>query len=91
MLRLRSDDPLAISLHQAVQTGDVASLKRLLGEHPGLASARIDTAGKSRTALHVATDCPGHLPNGAAVVAALIAAGADPNARKRARITLRRR
>jgi ankyrin repeat protein len=35
----------------------------------------------SRTLLHVAADWPGHYPNGAATVAALIAAGADVNAR----------
>ncbi|MEO5876229.1 MAG: ankyrin repeat domain-containing protein, partial [Streptosporangiaceae bacterium] len=33
------------------------------------------------TLLHVATDWPGHFPNGAATVAALIEAGADVNAR----------
>jgi hypothetical protein len=65
---------------EAVRKGDLESLKRLLGEHPGLASGRIVKAGKSRTALHVATDWPGHFPNGAAVIAALIEPGADPNA-----------
>ena len=34
----------------------------------------------SRTLLHVATDWPGHFPNGAATVAALIEAGADVEA-----------
>jgi hypothetical protein len=83
MLRLCSEDPLAISLNEAVRKGDLASLKRLLGEHAGLASGRIVKAGKSRTALHVATDWPGHFPNGAAVTAALIDAGADPNPNRR--------
>jgi uncharacterized protein len=69
-------------LQEAVAAGDLASLKRLLGEHPGLASARIDKGGEIRTPLHVATDWPGHFPNGAAIVAALIDAGADPNARR---------
>jgi uncharacterized protein len=32
-----------------------------------------------RTPLHVATDWPGYFPDGPAVVALLIAAGADPN------------
>jgi uncharacterized protein len=36
--------------------------------------------GRSTTPLHVATDWPGYLPNGPAVVRALIAAGADPDA-----------
>ena len=81
MLTLRSDDPLATALTVAIHKGDLASLRRLLAERPGLASARIGEAGKSRTPLHVATDWPGHFPNGAATVLALLEAGADPNAR----------
>jgi ankyrin repeat protein len=84
-MKLRIDDPLAVDLQQAIRTGDLASLERLLGEHPGLATARIDKAGEIRTPLHVATDWPGHFPNGAAVVAALIDAGADPNAPREGR------
>jgi ankyrin repeat protein len=34
----------------------------------------------SRTLLHIAADWPGHFPNGASIVATLIAAGADANA-----------
>jgi hypothetical protein len=79
MQRLSSDHPTVISLSEAVRNGDLALLKRLLGEHPGLASTRIDKDGKSRTVLHIATDWPGHFPNGAAIVATLIDAGADPN------------
>jgi uncharacterized protein len=36
--------------------------------------------GGPRTLLHVAADWPGHFPNGPAVVAALVAAGADIDA-----------
>ena len=82
MLRLRADDPLAASLVAAIRAGDLPSLKRLLREHPALTSATIGEVGKSRTLLHVATDWPGHFPNGAAVVTALIDAGADPNVRR---------
>jgi uncharacterized protein len=81
MLRLRSDDSLACTLYAAIRRGDLASLKQLLSEHPAVVSAIIGEAGKSRTPLHFATDWPGHFPNGAAVVAALIEAGADPNVR----------
>jgi len=70
---------------EAIRTGDVAALERLLAENPALATARIghrdEGGGKSRTLLHAAADWPGHVPNGAAIVATLIAAGADVNAR----------
>ncbi|UWZ34041.1 ankyrin repeat domain-containing protein [Dactylosporangium roseum] len=61
----------------AIRAGDVATLRRLLAEDPGLATARLGP----RTLLHVTTDWPGHLPDGPATVAALVAAGADVNAR----------
>ena len=83
MLTLRNNEPLAISAVEAIRTGDVKSLQRLLGENPFLSTARFDDEegkGNSYTLLHVATDWPGHFPNGTAVIAALIAAGADPNA-----------
>ncbi|MEZ5352345.1 MAG: ankyrin repeat domain-containing protein [Bryobacteraceae bacterium] len=62
----------------AIQTGDVASLQRLLGADPALARARVD--GK-RTLLHVATDWPGHFPNVRETIAVLAAHGADLNAK----------
>jgi uncharacterized protein len=71
----------------AIHNGDVETLKRILHEHPNLAHARVagrnkigDGGGPARTLLHVATDWPGHFPNSAATVAALLAAGADVNA-----------
>lgn len=79
-----TEAPIAIALTQAIHAGDVPALKRLLRENPGLATARLgdaDINGMSRTLLHVVTDWPGHFPNGAAAVAALIQAGADVNAR----------
>jgi hypothetical protein len=81
-MRLRAGDPLAHALVQAIRQGDLDSLERLLAEHPGLAAARIEAArGGSRTPLHVAADWPGYFPNGPAVVAALVAAGAEVDAR----------
>jgi ankyrin repeat protein len=86
MLILAQDDPQAITVRTAIQAGDLETLNRLLQEHPDLARARIrnkkDVAEQNagRTLLHIATDWPGHFPNGPAIVAALIAAGADVNA-----------
>jgi len=82
-LHMCTNDSLAVAVVQAIQTGEVPALERLLAEHPGLATATIDNdqCQQSRTLLHVATDWPGHFPNGPATVAALIDAGADVNAR----------
>src|SRR6516162_5072983 len=77
MLNLNPDDPLAVAVTAAIRSGDVDGLNHLLGGNPHLATARIGP----RTLLHVVADWPGHFPNGAAVVTALMAAGADPNAR----------
>ncbi|WP_342478636.1 ankyrin repeat domain-containing protein [Paenibacillus sp. FSL H7-0350] len=55
-------------------SGDVGT--RANSENTGGGTDR----GMSRTLLHIATDWPGHYPNNAAVVTALIEAGADANA-----------
>jgi uncharacterized protein len=81
---IAADDPLAVAATAAVQAGDLDEVRRLLQEHPDLATARIGSEGPdgmSRTLLHAATDWPGHFPNNVATVQALIAAGADVNAR----------
>jgi uncharacterized protein len=70
------DHAAAADAAKAIRSGDIASLKHLLADHPGLATARIGP----RTLLHVATDWPGHFPDGPGVVAVLIDAGADVNA-----------
>ena len=80
------DDSLAVAVAAAIRGGDVDSLKRLLADHPGLATAVIasETArdsGIGRTLLHVATDWPGNFPNDPQTVAALVEAGADVNGR----------
>jgi ankyrin repeat protein len=80
---LDADVPLASRVTEVIRTGDAAALQALLREHPGLATARIGDpqAGQSRTLLHLVTDWPGHVPEAAAKIAALVAAGADVNAR----------
>jgi len=86
MATLHTDEPLAVAVVEAIQTGDVPTLKLALAENPGLAKVRLgddEPSGMSRTLLHVATDWPGHFPNGPATVAALVQAGADVNARFR--------
>jgi hypothetical protein len=79
-LRLDATDPIAQTLVAAVHAGDVAGVRRLLARRPGLANARlVDEQGRSARPLHAVTDWPGFFPNGPAIVAVLIAAGADPN------------
>jgi len=81
MSALPGDDPLAVALVDAIRSGDLATLRRLLTEHPDLATVSVTGGdGLGRTALHVATDWPGYFPNGPAVVEALLAAGADSSA-----------
>lgn len=63
----------------AIHTGDLSALQQLLSDHPGLAAARLPRHG-DRTLLHIATDWPGHYPNVAATITALVAAGANPDA-----------
>lgn len=86
MATLSTEDPVTVAAVGAIHSGDVATLRRLLVEHEGLATTRLgddDPDGMSRTLLHVVADWPGHFPNGAAAVAALVEAGADVNARFR--------
>jgi hypothetical protein len=80
-------DPVAVAAVNAIHTGDLVGLNQLLSDHPDLATVRLGgdvdgrgDGGMSRTLLHVVTDWPGHYPNGAATVAALVSAGADVNA-----------
>jgi len=88
MTTIPTDHPLAVAATEAIRAGEVAELERLLAAHPELATARLGGGpqarrceGMTRTLLHVATDWPGHYPNGAAVIGLLVAAGADVNAR----------
>ena len=81
MTTLFAEDALALRLGAAIRGGNIEQLRRLLDEHPELASVRIlGRKGGTRTPLHVATDWPGYFPNGPAVVRLLLCRGADPNA-----------
>jgi uncharacterized protein len=81
--RLRPDSPLARRVTDVIRSGDAAALQQLLDEHPELAHTRIDDprCRQSRTLLHLVTDWPGNVPEAAAKIRALVAAGADVNAR----------
>lgn len=79
---LDANHPLGRAAVHVIRTGDVPALRRLLAEHPELSVTRIDDpAGASRSLLHVATDWPGHFPDGPETVRTLIKAGADVGAR----------
>ncbi len=80
MITLPSGDPVASELTLAIQSGDRATLRRLLDERPELATVRmIGRKGGWRTPLHAATDWPGYFPQAPAAVTLLLEAGADPN------------
>ncbi|HWC38999.1 MAG TPA: ankyrin repeat domain-containing protein [Acidimicrobiales bacterium] len=82
-LTLPHGDRLADELTLAIQSGDLDTLRRLLGERPELAAARMigrkGPEGGWRTPLHAATDWPGYFPKAPAAVTLLLEAGADPN------------
>jgi uncharacterized protein len=90
MLTLSADDPLAVAAVDPIRAGEVERLRRLLDEHPDLATARVigrsanddkcDGDERSRTLLGVVTEWPGHFPHGAAIVELLARAGADLDA-----------
>ncbi len=75
------DDSVAVAAIVAIRDGDVAALARLLEVEPNLAASRLNGIAQGRTPLHIVSDWPGYFPNGPAVVALLIDAGANPNAR----------
>ncbi|MFK4069596.1 ankyrin repeat domain-containing protein [Streptomyces sp. NPDC029674] len=84
MAVLDAEEPLAVAVTGAIRSGDLTALRKLLDAHPGLAATGIRQDGEAagtRSLLHVATDWPGHFPSGPEVIAVLVAAGADPDAR----------
>jgi hypothetical protein len=83
-LRLDAQDPLAKQATEALVSGDVEAVKRLVEEHPELATAHVvasDERRGERTLLHLYADWPGHRPNPREIVPVLAQAGADVNAR----------
>jgi hypothetical protein len=79
-IKLAGDDPAAVQLVLAIQSGDTAAVGRLLAGEPRLAQARITARGGTRTPLHVVTDWPGYFPEGPQMARLLIEAGADLDA-----------
>ena len=79
MTSFSHEEVVARAAVQAVRTGDLPTLARLLAENPELASTPLPGHG-GRTLLHVVTDWPGHFPNSAATIRLLVEAGADVNA-----------
>ncbi len=81
--RLRPDAPLARTVTETLRSGAASALQELLRQHLALAHAVLSDPerGQSRTLLHVVTDWPGHAPEAAAKIRALVAAGADVNGR----------
>ena len=69
-------DPRAFEFATALKRGDLPRMRALLAADPDLATSLIN----SRTPLHVFADAPGHRPNPAGVVSALVEAGADLDA-----------
>jgi uncharacterized protein len=78
-----ADDPLVRRAVEAIRGGDAAALTAVLRERPAMAAEPIRDAGceELRTLLHVVCDWPGHVPDAAGKIAALVAAGADVDAR----------
>src|SRR5581483_7124382 len=79
-MHFNNTDVLAHEISTAIHKGNVETLKQLLQDNPGLATARIvDNKGCERTLLHVAADWPGHFPNIRETIRAIIEAGAEPS------------
>jgi uncharacterized protein len=70
------DQARAFEFAAALKRGDAQQVAAFLADDPALATAMIN----SRRALHLYADAPGHRPNAAAIVRALVQAGADVDA-----------
>jgi hypothetical protein len=86
-MRILETEPPASDAIAAIRAGTVDTLVRLLDATPGLATATIERRACGNRPpfayplIGAATDWPGHFPNVSATIAALVAAGADVNAR----------
>jgi ankyrin repeat protein len=85
---LPDSHPVALDATRAIHAGDVDELIELLGEHPQLARSGIAETGcdNVRSMLHVAVDWPADFPHCGDTLRALIAAGADVDARGEGKI-----
>jgi uncharacterized protein len=69
-----------VTIADAIRAGDLSAIDKLLADDPATASQRIvDAKGVVRVPLHIVVEWPGFYPNGPAIVARLVAAGADPS------------
>ena len=80
---LSAEHPLAVELAAGVHAGDQPALVALMERAGWLVHERFGSAAESRTALHIATDWPGHYPEVAATIALLVRAGAPVDGRFR--------
>ncbi len=72
-----SDDyPQAFDFAAALRRGDIQEIAQLLADDPSRATAVINSCRP----LHIYADAPGHRPHPAAIVSALVAAGANVDA-----------
>jgi uncharacterized protein len=72
----RAHDPKAFEFATAVMRGDIDRVRESLTDDASLATAVINGC----LPLHLFADAPGHRPNAAAIVTALVRAGADLDA-----------
>lgn len=69
------------ALVEAITEGDVHEVLQLVARTPDLVIGPLGGPLKTRSALHIAADWPGFLPNGPRIVRVLLEGGADPNFR----------
>lgn len=88
MLRLSEADPIAAAALSAVRRGDVEVLNRLLCDEPRASTLLIERRGSAGNScalvyplIAATADWPGHFPRVAQTIRALVAAGADVEAR----------